>query len=106
MKSPYVADLQPNQVATGVFLVQYKDIRYRKSGEPYLTMMLADRTGEVDTKMWDGAAQVMDAFDRDDFVRSGSHRGTRHPHRWNQNWRPSQYSADHTLDFAADSRRL
>jgi 3'-5' exoribonuclease len=31
--------------------------------------MLADRTGELDAKMWDNAAEVLDAFERDDFVR-------------------------------------
>jgi 3'-5' exoribonuclease len=69
MKSPYVSELQPNQVVTSLFLVQTKDIRQKKSGEPYLSMMLGDRTGDVEAKMWDNAAEVMNTFDRDDFVR-------------------------------------
>ncbi len=69
MKSPYVSDLQPNQVITGVFLVQSKDIRQKKSGEPYLSLTLGDRTGDVEARMWDNAADVMNTFDRDDFVR-------------------------------------
>jgi 3'-5' exoribonuclease len=69
MKTPYVSDLQPNQVITAVFLVHNKDIRQKKSGEPYLSMMLADRTGEVEAKMWDNAAEVMHTFERDDFIR-------------------------------------
>ena len=69
MKSPYIRDIEPNQVITGLFLVQHKDIRQKKSGEPYLSMMLADRTGELDAKMFDNAAEVLDAFERDDFVR-------------------------------------
>lgn len=69
MKSPYVADLQPNQVITGVFLVNHKDVRHKKSGEPYLSLMLADRTGELDAKMWENADEVLETFDRDDFVR-------------------------------------
>ncbi|HZT39736.1 MAG TPA: HD domain-containing protein [Bryobacteraceae bacterium] len=69
MKSPYVADLEPNQVITSVFLVLSKDIRQKKSGEPYLSMMLGDRTGDVEAKMWDNASEVMHTFDRDDFVR-------------------------------------
>ena len=32
MKSPYVAELQPNQVITATFLVQQKDIRQKKTG--------------------------------------------------------------------------
>lgn len=69
MKSPYVNELQPNQVITATFLVHLKDIRQKKTGEPYLSMLLADRTGELDAKMWDNVADVMDTFERDDFVK-------------------------------------
>ena len=54
---------------TGTFLVQHKDVRQKKSGEPYLSLTLADRTGELDAKMWDNAAEALDTFERDDFVR-------------------------------------
>ena len=69
MKSLYVRDLTPNQVVTTTFLVHTKDVRQKKSGEPYLSLLLADRTGEVDAKMWDNVAEVLDTFDRDDFVK-------------------------------------
>ncbi len=69
MKSPYVSELQLNQVFTATFLVQSKEIRQKKTGEPYLSLQLVDRTGEVDAKMWDNAADVMSTFERDDFVR-------------------------------------
>jgi 3'-5' exoribonuclease len=32
-------------------------------------MTLSDRSGELDAKMWDNVAEVMDTFDRDDFVK-------------------------------------
>ena len=69
MKSPYISELEPNQVVTATFLVQSKEIRQKKSGEPYLSLLLGDRTGDVDAKMWDNVGDVMDTFDRDDFVR-------------------------------------
>ncbi len=69
MKSPYVDGLVPNEMVTGSFLVLSKEIRQKKTGEPYLSLHLADRTGEVEAKMWDGVAEVMDTFDRDDFVK-------------------------------------
>ncbi len=69
MKSPYIADLQPNQTITGTFLVSYKEIRHKKSGEPYLILTLADRTGDVDARMFDNAADVIDTFEREQFVR-------------------------------------
>ena len=30
---------------------------------------LGDRTGEIDARMWDNAAEVMDTFERDDFLK-------------------------------------
>ncbi|MCX7604520.1 MAG: HD domain-containing protein [Bryobacteraceae bacterium] len=69
MKSPMCSDLAPGQSVQGVFLVQSKDIRQKRTGEPYLSLVLTDRTGEIDAKMWDNVADVADTFDRDDFVR-------------------------------------
>ena len=69
MKSPFVSDLKPNQVITTTFLVHVKDVRQKKSGEPYLSLLLGDRTGEIDAKMWDNVAEVMETFGRDDFVK-------------------------------------
>jgi 3'-5' exoribonuclease len=69
MKSPYVNELEPNKVIQTSFLVHSKEIRQKKSGEFYLSLLLADRTGELDAKMWDNVAEVLEAFDRDDFVK-------------------------------------
>jgi 3'-5' exoribonuclease len=69
MKSPYISELQPNQAVTGAFLVHSKEVRQKRNGDPYLSLLIGDRTGEVDAKMWDNVADVVDAFDRDDCVR-------------------------------------
>lgn len=69
MKSPMCSDLAPGQTVQGVFLVQSKDVRQKKTGEPYLSLVLMDRSGEVEAKMWDNVADVAETFDRDDFVR-------------------------------------
>ena len=69
MKSPYINELQPNQQVTGLFLVHHKEVRQKKTGDLYLSLLLGDRTGEVDAKMWDNIADVIDTFDRDDYVR-------------------------------------
>ena len=69
MKSPFVNEVEPNRVITTSFLVQSKEIRQKKNGEVYLSLLLGDRTGELDAKMWDNVTEVMDSFDRDDFVK-------------------------------------
>ena len=69
MKSPYVSDLQPNQNVEATFLVSHKEVRQKKTGEPYLSLTLADRTGDLDAKMWDNAAEVISIFSHNDFIR-------------------------------------
>ena len=69
MKSPYVKEIEPDQTITGSFLVCSKEIRQKKTGDPYLSLLLGDRTGELDAKMWDNVAEVMETFERDDFVK-------------------------------------
>jgi 3'-5' exoribonuclease len=69
MKSPYIAELEVNKPITAAFLVQSKEVREKKSGEPYLSMVLGDKSGKMDSKMWDNVVEVLDAFDRDDFVK-------------------------------------
>jgi 3'-5' exoribonuclease len=69
VKSPTIVELLPGQPVTGVFLVSVKEIRQKKSGDPYLSLTLGDRTGDIDAKMWDNVEAVMDVFERNDFVK-------------------------------------
>jgi 3'-5' exoribonuclease len=69
MKSPFVRELKPDEIATAIFLVSTKEVRQKRTGEPYLSLVLSDRTGEIDCKMWDNVADVLETFERDDFVK-------------------------------------
>jgi 3'-5' exoribonuclease len=69
MKSPFVSELEAGKVVSATFLVLTKEVRQKKTGEPYLSLLLGDRTGELDAKMWDNVSEVMSTFERDDFVR-------------------------------------
>jgi 3'-5' exoribonuclease len=69
MKSPFVGTLPINEPVTAHFLVLSKEIRQKKTGEPYLSLHLSDRTGEIEAKMWDNVAEVMETFERDDFLK-------------------------------------
>ena len=69
MKSPYVNEVEANRVISTSFLVHSKEIRQKKGGELYLSLLLGDRTGELDAKMWDNVAEIIDGFERDDFVK-------------------------------------
>ena len=69
MKSPFVRELKPEEISTAVFLVSAKEVRQKRTGEPYLSLVLSDRTGEIDSKMWDNVGEIVETFDRDDFVK-------------------------------------
>ena len=69
MKSPYVSELQENATQSISLLVQSKEIRQKKTGEPYLSLTLSDKTGDIDAKMWDNVTEVLNIFERADFVR-------------------------------------
>lgn len=58
-----------NQTITANFVVAAKQVKPKKSGEPYLALTLGDRTGTLDAKMWDGVAEAMATFEQDDFVK-------------------------------------
>src|ERR1700686_2141740 len=69
MKTVFVRELKPDEISTAVFLVSTREVRQKRSGEPYLSLVLSDRTGEIDAKMWDNVAEIVETFDRDDFVK-------------------------------------
>lgn len=69
MKSPYVNELKPGEVKVATFLVCSKEIRQNKKGDPYLSLQLGDRTGELDARVFDNVADLMETFERDDFVK-------------------------------------
>ncbi|MDP9054225.1 MAG: OB-fold nucleic acid binding domain-containing protein [Acidobacteriota bacterium] len=69
MKTVFVRELKPDEISTSVFLVGTKEVRQKRTGEPYLSLVLSDRTGEIDCKMWDNVAEIVETFDRDDFVK-------------------------------------
>ncbi len=69
MKPAYVADLVPDQTITSFFLVVEKEIRSTREGKSYLRLELGDRTGTVESRMWDRFEESAAGIVRDDFVK-------------------------------------
>ncbi len=70
MKESFVSGFEPNDRVTSFFLVQSKEVRFKKqNGEPFLSLRLADCTGQIEAKMWDGVDEVADTFEQDDFIK-------------------------------------
>jgi 3'-5' exoribonuclease len=57
MKDLYIADLAKfeNQPVTGFFAVTVKQVRSKKDGAPYFALTFCDRTGQIESRMWETA---------------------------------------------------
>jgi 3'-5' exoribonuclease len=71
MKDFFLADCgnHENKVITSTFVVISKQIKPKKSGDPYLALTLGDRTGQIEAKMWDNVEDSLDAFEQEDFIK-------------------------------------
>jgi 3'-5' exoribonuclease len=58
----FVADIQSDQEVAGVFIVADKQLRTARNGKPFLTLRLADRTGEIVGRVWDRASELNDTI--------------------------------------------
>jgi 3'-5' exoribonuclease len=69
MKNTFVKDLVADQTVTSFFLVHEKEIRSTAAGKAYLRMELGDRSGTVESRMWDQFEAFAKDVQRDDFVK-------------------------------------
>lgn len=71
MKENYVADLAKfeNQAVVSFFAVTSKQLRSRKDGGQYLALTLGDRTGQIESRMWDNCLEPAGAFAQGDVVK-------------------------------------
>ncbi len=71
MKEFYICDCSrhENKIVTSNFVVVSKQIKPKKSGEPYIALTLGDRSGQLEAKMWDNVEEVLNVFEQDDFLK-------------------------------------
>src|SRR5271169_2139898 len=71
MKEIYVADLGKfeNQAVVAFFVVTSKQLRSRKDGGQYMAVTLGDRTGQIESRMWDNFAEAAAVFEQGDVVK-------------------------------------
>ena len=71
MKEIYVADVSKfeNQAVVAFFAVRSKQLRSRKDGGQYLAVTLGDRTGQIESRMWENFAEAAPGFETGDVVK-------------------------------------
>jgi 3'-5' exoribonuclease len=68
MKDSFVTSLSPEDPVQTTFLVQSKERKIARNGNPYLDLELRDATGVIRAKLWD-CDRYAQEFDVDDVVR-------------------------------------
>lgn len=69
MGKVFVTDLIEGEAVTSFFLAKQIQVRQRRSGEPYLSLVLGDRTGEVAAVMWEGVEEASKELTDGDIVK-------------------------------------
>jgi 3'-5' exoribonuclease len=69
MDRAFIAQFKKGQSVEGFFLAREKTAGKTKTGNLYLSLRLADRTGEIEGRVWDRAADFSLLFEKDDFIK-------------------------------------
>ena len=75
----WVGKIDPETRVSGCYLVKSKKLATTRNGNPFLSLTLADKTGEIPAKVWDGAEPLSRLFHEGDVVeitgQTGAYRG-------------------------------
>lgn len=64
----YIETLREGERISEIYLCKYKQSALTKNGKPYENVILQDKTGTIDTKIWDPNSQGIDDFEAMDYV--------------------------------------
>ena len=72
----WVNEIKESDRVSGLYLAKAKRAGLTKKGDPFLTVTLADRTGEVEAKVWDGVEAASGSFREGDILEITGHANT------------------------------
>lgn len=64
----YIANLREGERVNGIYLCKTKQAALTKAGKPYESLLLQDKTGMLDAKVWDPNSQGIDEFEALDYI--------------------------------------
>ncbi len=67
-KEIYLKDIKQGDKVASTFLVAEKNMAFSQKGSPYLTVRLKDKTGEIESKVWDNAVEFDRQFKKGDII--------------------------------------
>lgn len=67
-KTLFIKDLSAGDSVCTRFLIRQKQMLSNKNGKPYLAVLLSDKTGDLEARVWEGADQMTLLFSEGDVV--------------------------------------
>ena len=64
----FIESLREGERINDVYLCKYKQSAVTKNGKPYENVILQDKTGTIDAKIWEPNSMGIDDFDMMDYV--------------------------------------
>ena len=64
----YIETLREGERIGGIYLCKSKQSALTKNGKPYETLLLQDKTGTLDAKIWDVGSQGIGEFEALDYI--------------------------------------
>lgn len=75
----WVKDIKDNDQVRGEYLVKSKRMGSTRKGDPFMSLTLADRSGEIEARVWERASSLSSLFSEGDILEiegaAGSYRG-------------------------------
>jgi len=70
MDSPHlwIKDITKEASISGSYLVKQKRVGTTRNGNPFISITIADRTGDLEAKIWDGVERLSGLFNEGDIV--------------------------------------
>jgi 3'-5' exoribonuclease len=64
----WIRDIKQDEQVQGLYLVKVKRTGSTKKGDPYLSITLADRTGDVEARVWERVSELSPLFKEGDII--------------------------------------
>ena len=64
----WIKEIKEDEQVRGLYLVKVKRTGSTKKGDPYLSVTLADRTGEVEARVWERVSELSPLFREGDII--------------------------------------
>src|SRR5580704_13674509 len=67
-KTQFVKDLKDKDTVQSPFLIKFSATAMGKNGKPYMNLVLQDKSGELEARIWEGVDHYIGQAVRDAFV--------------------------------------